>query len=254
MRAFCEEIGVTKFNGLTEIVVLENAVRADLNKRVNRFMAVINPIKVIIDNYPEDLVEELDAVNNPEDPSAGTRLVPFSKELYIERDDFMEVAQKKYFRLAPGAFVRLKGAYIVKCDGCLKDEQGNITVVLCTYLPESRSGNDTSGLNVKGTIHWVSARHAATAKINMYDRLFKVEDPSSEEGNFKDYINPESLKVLPSVYVEPFLLQAKPGTVFQFLRKGYFCADIDSLPGAPIFNRTVTLKDNWVKESAKSEK
>jgi glutaminyl-tRNA synthetase len=215
-------------------------------------MAVLDPVKLVITNYPEGQEDIFDAENNPEDPNVGTRPVPFSRELWIEREDFMEVAPKKFFRLAPGNLVRLKSAYIVKCEGCTKDEQGNITEVQCSYLPESKSGNDTSGLTVKGTIHWVSVPHARTAEVRMYDRLFRVEDPSSEEGNFKDYINPDSMHVLPAVYIEPELARAQPGDRVQFMRKGYFCVDSSSTSSKLVFNRTVTLKDAWAKETRKA--
>lgn len=214
-------------------------------------MAVLDPVKLIVTNYPDGQTEELEIDNNPEDESTGKRKVPFSRELWIEREDFMENPPKKFFRLGVGLMVRLKGAYIVKCEDYKKDGQGNITEIHCTYVPESRSGHDTSGINVKGTIHWVSVPHAKTAEVHLYDRLFKVEDPGSEEGDFKDYINPDSLHVLPKVFIEPALSAAKPGEHFQFLRKGYFCADVNSSPEKLIFNRTVTLKDAWAKEQKK---
>jgi hypothetical protein len=228
--------------------MMEFCVREHLNKTTHRVMAVLDPVKLVITNYPAGQEDIFNLENNPEDPQSGTRAVPFSGELWIERDDFMEEAPKKFFRLAPGNMVRLKGAYIVKCEGCNKDANGNVTEVLCTYLPESKSGSDTSGLSVKGTIHWVSIAHAKTAEVRMYDRLFRVEDPSNEEGNFKDYINPDSMNILPSVYIEPALASAKPGDRVQFMRKGYFCVDTDSTPGNIVFNRTVTLVDAWAKE------
>ncbi len=251
LRQFSDTVGIAKRENIVDISLLEFCVRENLNKTANRFMAVLDPVKLVITNYPEGQEDIFDAENNPEDPKAGSRKVPFSKELWIEREDFMEEAPKKFFRLAPGNMVRLKSAYIVKCDGCVKDAAGNITEVHCTYLPESKSGNDTSGLTVKGTIHWVSVKHARTAEVRMYDRLFKVEDPSNEEGNFKDYINPDSMHILPSVYIEPELANVKPGDRIQFMRKGYFCIDTDSKPEQLIFNRTVTLKDAWAKEVKK---
>jgi len=248
LRQFCDTIGIAKRENITDISMLEFCVREHLNKTTHRVMAVLDPVKLVITNYPAGQEDIFNIENNPEDPNSGTREVPFSSELWIEREDFMEEAPKKFFRLAPGNMVRLKGAYIVKCEGCNKDANGNITEVLCTYLPESKSGHDTSGLSVKGTIHWVSIAHAKTAEVRMYDRLFRVEDPSNEEGSFKDYINPVSMHVLPSVYIEPALATAKPGDRVQFMRKGYFCVDTDSAPGKLVFNRTVTLKDAWAKE------
>ncbi len=248
LRQFCDTIGIAKRENITDISMLEFCVREHLNKTANRVMAVLDPVKLVITNYPAGQQDIFDVENNPEDPNGGTRKVPFSSELWIEREDFLEEAPKKFFRLAPGNLVRLKGAFIVKCEGCKKDDDGIITEVYCTYLPESKSGNDTSGLTVKGTIHWVSVAEAKTAEVRMYDRLFRVEDPSSEEGNFKDYINPDSMQVLPAVYIEPSLATAKPGDRVQFMRKGYFCVDTESTPDKLIFNRTVTLKDAWAKE------
>ncbi len=251
LRQFSDTVGIAKRENIVDISLLEFCVRENLNKTANRVMAVLDPVKLIITNYPAGQEDIFETDNNPEDASAGTRKIPFSAALWIEREDFMEVAPKKFFRLAPGNMVRLKSAYIVKCDGCKKDDAGNITEVYCTYLPESKSGHDTSGLTVKGTIHWVSVPHAKTAEVRMYDRLFRVEDPSSEEGNFKDYINPDSMHILPAVYIEPELAKAKPGDSVQFMRKGYFCVDTDSGDGKLIFNRTVTLKDAWAKEVKK---
>jgi glutaminyl-tRNA synthetase len=251
LRQFSDTIGIAKRENIVDMSMLEFCVRENLNKTSNRVMAVLDPVKLVITNYPERQEDIFDAENNPEDPNGGTRQVPLSRELWIEREDFMEVAPKKFFRLAPGNMVRLKSAYIVKCEGCSKDENGNVTEVHCTYLPESKSGNDTSGLSVKGTIHWVSVPHAKTAEVRMYDRLFRVEDPSSEDGDFKDYINPDSMQVLPSVYIEPALANAKPGDRVQFMRKGYFCVDTESTDDKLIFNRTVTLKDAWAKEQRK---
>ena len=252
LRQFSDTIGIAKRENIVDIGMLEFCVREHLNKTSGRVMVVLDPLKLIITNYPEGQEDTFQAENNPEDPNSGTRPIPFSRELWIEREDFMENPPKKFFRLAPGNLVRLKSAYIVKCDGCKKDDNGNITEVHCTYLPESKSGNDTSGLTIKGTIHWVSIPHAKTAEVRMYDRLFRVEDPSNEEGNFKDYINPDSMHVLPSVYIEPELARANQGDRMQFMRKGYFCVDPDSSENKLIFNRTVTLKDTWAKEARKA--
>jgi len=253
IRAFADRVGIAKRDNIIEIGLLEYFIREELNRTANRVMAVLDPVKLVITNYPADQVEELEAENNPEDESAGSRIVPFSNTLYIEREDFMENPPKKFFRLAPGQLVRLKYAYIIKCDSVEKDAEGNITTIYCSYLPESRSGGDTSGINVKGTIHWVSAAHAATAEVRLYDRLFKVEDPGNEEGDFKSYINPDSLQVIPNAYIEPSLAGAKPGDRFQFLRKGYFSVDQDTTADKLVFNRTVTLKDTWAKEATKNE-
>lgn len=252
IREFCDTIGVAKRENMVDLGLLEFCVREDLNKTANRVMAVLDPVKLVITNYPDGQEDIFETINNPEDESAGTRSLPFSKELWIEREDFMEEPAKKFFRLAPGQMVRLKSAYIVKCEGFKKDEAGNVTEVHCSYLPESKSGNDTSGLTVKGTIHWVSVAHAKTAEVRLYDRLFKVEDPSGEEGDFKSYINPDSMKVLPQVYIEPALAAAKEGEHYQFMRKGYFCADKDSTSEKLVFNRAVTLKDTWAKEAKKN--
>jgi glutaminyl-tRNA synthetase len=252
IRAFCERIGIQKRDNLIDMSLLEFCIREELNKTANRVMAVLDPVKLVITNYPADQVEELSAENNQEDPEAGRRMLPFSQTLYIEREDFMENPPKKFFRLGPGLAVRLKNAYIIKGESFDKDENGEITTIYCTYLPESKSGGDNSGLTVKGTIHWVSAAHAATAEIRLYDRLFKVENPGSEEGDFKSYINPDSLQIIPNAFIEPGLVNAKPGERLQFLRKGYFSVDTDSTPEKPIFNRTVTLKDAWAKEVKKN--
>lgn len=251
IRKFADTIGIAKRENITDISLLEFCIREDLNRTSKRAMAVLDPVKLIITNYPEGQTEELVAENNPEDENGGTRIVPFTKELWIEREDFMENAPKKFFRLGPGLMVRLKYAYIVKCDDFKKDDQGNITEIYCSYIPESKSGNDTSEIKVKGTIHWVSVPGAKTAEVRLYDRLFRVEDPSSEEGDFKEYINPDSLTVLPQAYIEPSLAEATPGDRFQFLRKGYFCVDKDSTPDHVVFNRTVGLKDSWGKEVKK---
>jgi len=252
IKNFADTIGIAKRENMVDLGLLEFHVREDLNKKANRVMAVLDPVKLIVTNYPEDQREDLEIENNPEDETAGKRFMPFGRELWIEREDFMENPPKKFFRLGVGLMVRLKGAYIVKCEDFKKDESGNITEIHCTYIPESRSGQDTSGINVKGTIHWVSVREAKTAEVRLYDRLFKVEDPSNEDGDFKDYINPESLKVLSEVFIEPALVTAKTGEHFQFLRKGYFCVDRESSDEKLVFNRTVTLKDAWAKEQKKA--
>lgn len=249
LRNFCDRIGVAKRENFIDFSLLEFCVREDLNKTATRVMAVLDPLKLIITNYPEGQTEELTSENGP-DESFGTRKVPFSKELWIEREDFMEVPAKKWFRLAPGAMVRLKSAYIVKCENFIKDDNGTVTEIHCSYIEGSKSGGDNSGISVKGTIHWVSIPHAVPAQINLYDRLFKVEDPSSEEGDFKEYINENSLQVIKG-FVEPSLKESNAGDKFQFIRKGYFCADKESSADKLIFNRTVTLKDAWSKEAGK---
>ncbi len=252
IRNFCEKIGVQKRENLIELGLLEFCVREDLNKTALRRMAVLDPVKLIIINYPEGQSEELHGENNPEaENGGGSRVLPFGKELWIERDDFMEEPAKKYFRLAPGLMVRLKNAYIVKCIGFVKDENGLVTEVHAEYVPDSKSGHDNSGIHVKGTIHWVSVQHAITAEIRLYDRLFRVENPASEEGDFKDYINPESLHVLSQVYLEPALKSATFQERYQFIRKGYFCLDEHTSEEKMVFNRTVTLKDTWAKEVKK---
>jgi len=252
LRVFCDKIGVQKRENIIDLSLLEFCIREDLNKNASRRMAVLDPIKLVITNYPEEQTEELHGENNPEAvDGGGTRVIPFSGKLWIEREDFMEEPPKKFFRLGVGLAVRLKYAYIVKCTGYVKDENGEVKEVHCEYLPESKSGTDKSGLSVKGTIHWVSVNHASTAEVRVYDRLFKVEDPN-KEGNFKDFINPESLHVLSNVYIEPALTEAKFEERYQFLRKGYFFLDEDSRPGKIIFNRTVALKDTWAKESKKT--
>lgn len=254
IRMFCEKIGVQKRENLIDLSLLEFCVREDLNKNATRRMAVLDPIKLIIVNYSDGEVKQLEGENNPEaEDGGGSRSIPFSKELWIEREDFMENPSKKFFRLGVGLSVRLKYAYIIKCTGFKKDEAGNITEVYAEYLPDSRSGSDSSGMNVKGTIHWVSVQHALTAEVRLYDRLFKVENPSLEEGDFKDYINLDSLQVLPKVFIEPALSEALPGEKYQFLRKGYFCLDEDSTKDKLVFNRTVSLKDTWAKEVKKPQ-
>lgn len=249
IRDFCDRIGVAKRENLIDVGLLEFCVREDLNKIAHRRMVVFDPLKIVVTNYPEGKSEMLLSENNPEDPNSGEREIPFSRELYIEQDDFMEVAPKKYFRLAPGQMVRLKSAYIIKCEEVIKDASGKVTELRCTYIPESKSGSDTSGINVKGTLHWVSITHAVAVEARMYDRLFKVENLGEAEGDFKDYLNPDSLQVLPNIYAEPSILKAKEDERYQFLRKGYFTLDKDSTSSKLVFNRTVTLKDLWAKEN-----
>ena len=249
IRNFCEAIGIAKRENMVDIGLLEFYLREHLNVSAKRAMAVLEPLKLVITNYEDGKTEEFLSENGPEE-TAGSRSIPFSRELWVEQEDFMELPAKKWFRLAPGAMVRLKSAYIVKCNSFEKDANGNITQLNCTYFPESKSGSDSSGLQVKGTIHWVSAAHALQAEVRLYDRLFKVEDPSSEEGDFKDYINPDSLKVV-QAFIEPSLKNALPQDRFQFLRKGYFCVDKDATTEKLVFNRTTTLKDTWAKEVKK---
>jgi glutaminyl-tRNA synthetase len=250
LREFCERIGIAKRDNLIDVGLLEFCVREHLNKISQRRMVVFDPLKVVITNYP-NTEEMLKSEDNPEDATAGHRDVPFSNEIYIEREDFMENPPKKYFRLAPGQMVRLKSAYIIKCEEVIKDEAGNVAELRCTYIPESKSGEDTSGIHVKGTLHWVSVQHAITAEIRLYDRLFKVENLDDAEGDFKDHINPHSLQEVTTVYAEPALRNAKFDERYQFLRKGYFCLDKDTNEERMIFNRTVTLKDTWAKEVKK---
>jgi len=246
IRTFCDKIGVAKRDNLIDVSLLEFCIREELNLTAYRVMAVLHPIKLIIDNYDEAITEKLETENLPNDPS-NTRTINFAKELWIEMEDFMEVPVKKWFRLAPGALVRLKSAYIIRCTHFVKDNNGTITEIHATYIPESKSGNDTSGLQVKGTIHWLSVKHAAKLEVRLYDRLFTVENPASEEGDFKDFINPHSLEIIRDAFIEPHMLDAGEGINFQFIRHGYFCVDKDSRPGAKIFNRTVTLKDSFKK-------
>lgn len=253
IKNFIEAIGYTKYEALNDISLLEHAVRDDLNKVANRVSAVLNPVKVVITNYPEDKVELLDIENNPEDPNSGTHQIPFSREIFIERDDFMENPPKKYFRMSPGKEVRLKAAYIVTCTGCKKDADGNIEEIYCEYDSETRSGMPGSMKKVKGTLHWVSANHCKDAEVRLYDRLFMVENPSAEtEKDFRELLNPDSLKVVKNVKIEPYLAETcKPGDKYQFQRIGYFCVDLDSTADNIIFNRTITLKDSWAKEMKK---
>jgi glutaminyl-tRNA synthetase len=245
LRQFCERIGVARRENIIDIGLLEYCVREDLNKRAPRRMAVLDPVKLVIANYDQDREEIFKSENNPEDAGSGSRDIPFCREVWIERNDFMENPPKKFHRLAPGFMVRLKSAYIVKCEKFLRGEDGRIKEIHCSYIPESKSGNDTSGIAVKGTIHWVSVRHALKATINLYDRLFKVENPDEGEGDFKDHINPHSLQVSYDSLVEPDLSSAKPEEHYQFIRNGYFCVDKNSTPENLIFNRAVTLKDSW---------
>lgn len=247
IRDFCDKIGVAKRENLIDVGLLEFCVREHLNKTALRRMAVFDPVKIVITNYEEGKTEMMDSENNPEDENAGSRQMPFSRELYIEQEDFMENPPKKYFRLAPGQMVRLKSAYIIRCDEVIKDNNGSITELRCTYIPESRSGSDTSGIQVKGTLHWVSVPHAIAIEVRLYDRLFNVEDISAVEDDFKNHLNPDSLQVIPRVYAEPELAKATPGERYQFLRKGYFTLDPDSTETKLVFNRTVTLRDMWAK-------
>jgi glutaminyl-tRNA synthetase len=251
IRDFCDKIGVAKRENLIDVGLLEFCVREHLNKISERRMVVFDPLKVVITNYPEGKTELLQTENNPEDENAGKREMPFSREVYIEQEDFMEIPPKKFFRLAPGQMVRLKSAYIIRCEEVIKDDAGKITELRCTYIPESRSGSDTSGINVKGTLHWVSIKQAVPVEARLYDRLFKVENLGDAEGDFKDYLNPESLTVLPVVYAEPAIANASTSDRFQFLRKGYFCLDPESTSTKLIFNRTVTLRDLWSKDTKK---
>lgn len=246
IRAFCEVIGVTKYNSLTDIALLEHCLRDDLNRKALRVMAVINPLKIVIENFPEGVVDELDAANNPENPDSGIRKVPFSREIYIDRNDFMENPPKKFFRLAPGQEVRLRYGYFIKCESIVKDGAGNITELRCTYDPETRGGNAPDGRKVKGTIHWVSVPHALEAEARIYDRLFTVDNPGGVEDDYLNYMNPDSLKI-EKCFIEPAVANTKPGDKYQFERQGYFCVDLDSKPGRLVFNRTVPLKDSWAK-------
>ncbi|MCX8491590.1 MAG: glutamine--tRNA ligase, partial [Cyclobacteriaceae bacterium] len=251
IREFCEKIGVAKRENLIDIGLLEFCAREHLNKIALRRMVVFNPIKVVLTNYPDGQEEMLTSENNPEDPFTGLREMPFSNELLIEADDFMEVPTKKYFRLAPDQMVRLKSAFIIKCEAVIKDASGSIIELRCTYVPESRSGSDTSGLSVKGVIHWVSARHAVSVEVRQYDRLFRIEDPALI-GEFADALHPDSIKVTTAM-AEPALKTATKADRFQFMRTGYFCLDTDATEKRLIFNRTVTLKDMWAKEAAKGK-
>jgi glutaminyl-tRNA synthetase len=255
MRAFCEEIGVTKFNGLTDLAVLENAIRGDLNKVAPRYMAVLNPLKVVLTNYPEGQTEELDAVNNPEDPAQGTRKVPFGKVLYIEQDDFLEDPPKKFFRLSPGREVRLRWGYFITCQEVVKDAAGNVVELRCTYDPATRGGNAPDGRKVKSTIHWVAAEQALSAEVRLYDKLFTIENVADipEDADWKTYLNPQSEVILSDAKLEPALAGHPAGFTCQFERLGYFTVDKDSHADHVVFNRTVTLKDDWAKQQKKGE-
>ncbi|MFN3395718.1 MAG: glutamine--tRNA ligase/YqeY domain fusion protein, partial [Thermodesulfovibrionales bacterium] len=246
IRNFCERIGVAKRDSLVDVALLEHCLREDLNKRAKRVMAVLRPLRVVIENYPDNIIEELEAINNPEDPSMGTRKVPFSRIIYIERDDFRETPPKDFYRLAPGREVRLRYAYFIKCKDVVKDKDGSILELRCTYDPATRGGDAPDGRKVKATLHWVSEAHAIKAEVRLYEHLFKVPDPDELE-DFRTGINPESLAVLKDCYLEPSLAYARPGEIYQFERIGYFCVDPDSAEGRLVFNRAVTLKDTWAK-------
>jgi glutaminyl-tRNA synthetase len=249
IRDFCARIGVAKKENVIDVAQLEHSVREDLNRRAPRVMTVLRPLKVVLTNYPEAAVEEVDVINNPEDASAGTRRVPFSRVLYIERDDFMESPPKKFFRLSPGKEVRLRCAYFITCTEVVKDDRGGIVELRCTYDPATRGGDAPDGRKVKATLHWVSAAQAMRVEVRLYDRLFSVEDPENapDGKTFLDYLNPQSLEVLPAAMAEPSLASTPVGTRVQFERLGYFCVDSDSRPGALVFNRTVSLRDAWAK-------
>ena len=248
IRNFIKSIGYTKFDALNDMALLEAAVRDDLNQKALRVSAVLNPVKLVITNYPDNQTEEMEAINNPEDETAGTHTITFSKNLWIERDDFMEDAPKKFFRMTPGKEVRLKNAYIVMCTGCTKDENGNIIEIQAEYDPISKSGMEGANRKVKGTLHWVSADHCHKAKVRVYDRLFEVENPSADERDFRELLNPESLKTIDNCYVENYAAERKPGEYLQFQRIGYFMADLDSTADNLVFNKTVGLKDAWAKQ------
>lgn len=247
IRNFIKSIGYTKFDALNDMALLEAAVRDDLNKRAIRVSAVVNPVKLVITNYPEGQTEEMEAINNPENEADGSHMITFSRNLWIEREDFMEDAPKKFFRMTPGKEVRLKNAYIVKCTGCTKDENGNITEIQAEYDPISKSGMEGANRKVKGTLHWVSADYCQKAEVRIYDRLFNVENPSADERDFKELLNPDSLTIIPECYVEKFAAEKKPGEYLQFQRIGYFMADLSSTPDHLVFNKTVGLKDTWSK-------
>jgi glutaminyl-tRNA synthetase len=253
IRNFIEDIGYTKYEALNDIGLLEHNIREELNHHANRVSAVLNPVKVVITNYPEDKVEMMEMDNNPEQENAGKHQMPFSREIYIERDDFMEEPPKKFFRLTPGKEVRLKGAYIIMCTGCTKDADGNVTEIQCTYDPDTLSGSAGSQRKVKGTLHWVSARHCVDAEVRLYDRLFAVENPSADtEHDFRELLNPDSLRVITDAKIEPFLAEtAQVGDTFQFQRIGYFCVDQDTTAEKLVFNRTIGLKDSWAKQQGK---
>jgi glutaminyl-tRNA synthetase len=258
IRSFSQRIGVTKYDGVTDFALLEFSIREELNRIANRTLGVLRPLKVVIENYPEGQVEELTAINNPENPEAGTRILPFSREIYIEQDDFKEVPPPKFFRLKPGGEVRLRYAYILKCEQVVKNSAGEVTELRCTIDPDSKSGGATASRKVKGTIHWVSAAHAVDAEVRLYDRLFTVPEPEGDPSgrDFKEFLNPDSLQILQGCKLEPSLKNAQPGQAFQFERLGYFCVDSadpdnPSNSGQPVFNRTVGLRDSWAKEQRK---
>jgi glutaminyl-tRNA synthetase len=257
IRNFAELVGVAKRESMVDMALLEHCLREDLNRRAQRVMAVLKPLKVVITNYPEGQVEEMDAENNPEDPGAGMRKLPFSREIFIEQEDFREDPPKKFFRLSPGREIRLKHAYYIRCDEVVKDAEGCIAELRCSYDQESRGGWTKDNRKVLGTSHWVSAAHAVDAEVRLYDKLLSVADPAAEkeEKDFKEYLNPDSLQILKGCKVEPSLAQAKPGEFFQFLRQGYFCADADSTAEMPVFNRSVTLRDSWARlEKSRQDK
>ena len=249
IRNFIDSIGYTKFDALNDMALLEASVREDLNKKATRLSAVLDPVKLVITNYPDGKTEEMESINNPEDDQSGSHTITFSKTLWIERADFMEEAPKKFFRMTPGKEVRLKSAYIVKCTGCTKDSAGNIIEIQAEYDPESKSGMEGSNRKVKGTLHWLSVDHCRKAEVREYDRLFNTENPSADERNFRELLNPESLKVHTNCYVEDYAASRQPGEYLQFQRTGYFMADLDSTPEHPVFNKTVGLKDTWAKQS-----
>ena len=249
IRKFIDSIGYTKFDALNDMALLEAAVREDLNRRAIRVSAVVNPVKLVITNYPDGMTEEMTAINNPENEADGTHSITFSKHLWIERDDFMEDAPKKFFRMSPGKEVRLKNAYIVKCTGCTKDADGNIVEIQAEYDPESKSGREGANRKVKGTLHWVSADHCKKATVRIYDRLFSVENPSADERDFRELLNPESMKINANCFVENYAAERKPGEYLQFQRIGYFMADHESTADTPVFNKTVGLKDTWAKQN-----
>jgi len=254
IRDFCERIGVARRHSTVDVGMLEHSVRDDLNKRAPRAMAVLRPLKIVVENYPEDRVEPLEAVNNPEDPSAGTRQVPFSRELWIEQDDFREEPPPKYFRLSPGREVRLRYAYIIKCTGVVKDDAGSVVELRCTYDPDTKSGLPGANRKVKATLHWVSAPHAVDAEVRLYDRLFLSEDPEAGDADFISNLNPSSCERIEHAKLEPSLANAEVGSRWQFERQGYFAVDPDSQPGTPIFNRTVTLRDAWANIQSQNPK
>jgi glutaminyl-tRNA synthetase len=252
IRRFADEVGVAKRENVVDVGLLEFFVREDLNKRAPRAMAVLRPLKIVLENYPDGQTEHMNVVNNPEDAAAGTRKVPFSRVLYVEQDDFREDPPKKFFRLAPGREVRLRNAYLITCQSVVKNESGDIVELRCTYDPATRGGDAPDGRKVKATLHWVSATHAVDAEVRLYDRLFTAEFPGAGDTDFLTQLNPNSLEVLSGAKLEPSLASVPEGSRYQFERLGYFCADPDSTPGAPVFNRTVTLKDTWAKIEGKT--